>query len=200
MGRKAIQKNRKVDFRKKQEWAKTLFPFFQKHGVKGITIDEMAKWLGKSKSTLYEYFKSKNEILELSILSKIDDVIGFQVILQDENKTYRQRYNDFYELITVQIAGVSTKFLSELKEYFPDQWKVIEFFLQGLISSLKVYYKSGIKAGAFKNIHVALLIAEDQHFIFDLMTNPQFLEDNNLTVKVLVEQYSSLKLDGLGLK
>ena len=57
-----------------------------------------------------------------------------------------------------------------------------------------------MKAGAFRKMNIALLIAQDQHFIFDLMTNPKFLEENNLTLTELVEQYLSLKMEGIGLE
>ena len=197
MGRKSLVKTRKIDVQKKNEWAKSLFLFFQRYGIKGNTMDDMAQWLGKSKSTLYEYFKSKNEILELAIFSKIEEVKGYREILENENETFRQRYIDFLRLVTTQNAAVTSLFLADLQAYFPDQWRIIELFLQDLIQSLSEYYKKGIQAGAFKNIHVALLVAEDRHFIFDLMTNARFLEENQLKMHELVEQYLSLKLDGL---
>lgn len=197
MGRNAVVKTRKKDLSKKQEWASALFPHFQNYGIKGVTIDDMAKWLGKSKSTLYEYFVSKNEILELAILSKIKDVQGYQEILENEKLPYRQRYIDFLNLTTREMAEVSTLFLSELRAYFPDQWTLIAQFLQEMIESLSRYYASGIQAGAFNNIHVALLVAQDRHFIFDLMTNPQFLEENGLKISELIDLYLRLKLEGL---
>ena len=196
MGRKAVAKDRHQDTEKKQEWATALFPFFQEYGVKGITINKMANWLGKSKSTLYEYFESKDEIIALSLLHKLENAKGYEAILQNEALSYRQRYNDFFQHITTQLADVSNLFLSDLKRHSPVHWNLIELFLQNIVQHLGVYYQKGMDAGEFKSIHTALLIAEDRHFIFELLTNPDFLEQNNLTLKELVEQYLDLKLNG----
>lgn len=197
MGRKAIVRNRKQDTKKKQEWANELFPFFQQHGVKGITINSMAKWLGKSKSTLYEYFVSKDEILLFSILPKLEALQGYELILNDSSRSFQQRYKDFFQHIMEQISDISNLFLADLKSHFPDHWALVDNFLKGLISQLDNYYKQGIAAGDFANIHVALLLAEDRYFVFEVLTNPDFLEENNLTLKELVEEYLNLKLHGL---
>lgn len=197
MGRKAITRDRKQDSTKKQEWANALFPFFQQHGVKGVTINTMAKWLGKSKSTLYEYFVSKDEILLFSILSKIQALQGYELILKDTNRSFQQRYKDFFQYITKQVSDISNLFLADLKLHFPNHWILVDNFLTNLIGQLDVYYKQGIAAGEFSNINVALLLAEDRYFVFDILTNPEFLEENNLTLKELVQEYLNLKLYGL---
>jgi AcrR family transcriptional regulator len=41
-----------------------VFTLYQKYGIKSITMDDIAKELGISKKTLYEYFIDKNDLVE----------------------------------------------------------------------------------------------------------------------------------------
>ena len=197
MGRKAVAKNRKQDVDKKQEWADALFPFFQQHGLKGITINKMAKWLEKSKSTLYEYFKSKEEIVTLALLSKMEGMKDYEQILNDEQISYINRYINFIQFVSDNVSDISNQFLYDLKEDYPDQWKIVDAFLKQMVQSLNTYYQGGITAGEFKNVNIALLLHADRYFIFDVLTNPKFLMENNLTIKEVAEQYLHLKFNGL---
>jgi AcrR family transcriptional regulator len=51
--------------------AKTLF---QHYGLNKTTMEDIAKAMGRGKSTLYYYYKSKDEIFEAVVLNEIDEV------------------------------------------------------------------------------------------------------------------------------
>lgn len=197
MGRKSTKKVRKIDLDKQKEWAKHLFPFFQEHGLEGITIDQMAVWLKKSKSTLYEYFNSKEEIIQLSLLNKLEDMLPYKDILTNNALNYTDRYQQFMKFISIKVSDISNRFLLDLKAEYPETWKLIQFFLEELLKMLRKYYQGGIDKNEFKKIHIAILLQADKNFIFEILTNPAFLIENNLTLKELVEQYLVLRLGGL---
>jgi AcrR family transcriptional regulator len=49
---------------------------FKRHGYAKTTMDDIAKAMGKKKSTLYYYYKSKDEILEATLLYESNDVLN----------------------------------------------------------------------------------------------------------------------------
>ncbi|MCC9138609.1 TetR/AcrR family transcriptional regulator [Pontibacter silvestris] len=49
---------------------------FRKYGLKKTTMNEIAGALGKGKSTLYYYFKSKDEIYEAVVMDEMHDVFA----------------------------------------------------------------------------------------------------------------------------
>lgn len=49
---------------------------FQQFGVKKTTMEDIAKAMGKGKSTLYYYFCSKEEIFDAVILKEMDEVFN----------------------------------------------------------------------------------------------------------------------------
>lgn len=49
---------------------------YQKHGLKKVTMDDVSKVIGKSRSSIYYYYKSKDEIFEAVLEALIGDVIN----------------------------------------------------------------------------------------------------------------------------
>lgn len=47
---------------------------YQRHGIKKVTMDDLAKAVGKTRSALYYYFKNRDELLEAVLLSLVQDV------------------------------------------------------------------------------------------------------------------------------
>lgn len=197
MGRKALSKDRQVNHSKMEQWANALFPFFQEHGLKGITIDQMAEWIKKSKSTLYQYFSSKEEIIQLSLGLKLKTLLPYKEILEDETKPHPERFEAFLAFIAESISDISGLFLSDLKEDYQDIWKIIDQFLFQLLEVCESFYKSAIDSGAFAARNVALMVELDRHFIFDLLLNPNFLKENQLSLSQLTIEYLELRMEGL---
>ena len=48
---------------------------FQKYGYSKTTMEDIAKAMGRGKSTLYYYYKSKDEIFEAVIIKEADEVV-----------------------------------------------------------------------------------------------------------------------------
>jgi AcrR family transcriptional regulator len=48
---------------------------FQLHGFRKVTIDDIAKAIGKARSSLYYYYKTKEEILDAVIAAEIRELI-----------------------------------------------------------------------------------------------------------------------------
>jgi AcrR family transcriptional regulator len=60
----------------KDEILKEAQKLFQQFGVKKTTMEDIAKAMGKGKSTLYYYFCSKEEIFDAVILKEMDEVFN----------------------------------------------------------------------------------------------------------------------------
>ena len=49
---------------------------FQKHGFQKVSMDDVARAVGKGRSSLYYYYKSKDEIFEAVIDAEIKDILS----------------------------------------------------------------------------------------------------------------------------
>lgn len=106
---------------------------FFKYGIKNITMDEIARHLGMSKKTLYQYFKDKDEMVHSLILDKIEEdkcIFG---------KTHKESENIVVEAFAImknirEIMGhVNPILFYELAKFYPKTWEKFNEFKRDFI-------------------------------------------------------------------
>lgn len=196
MGRKSINKNRLDDHRKKEKWVEKLIPHFKSEGLLGYSMDQLANYLEISKATIYNHFKSKDEIVESVIDLKIRQLSGLNDYLQNQNLPFLVRYYKGIKYFTSGLSDFSIVFLNDLQKVYPEQWKVFSDFQSECIESIKNYYQEGIENGVFNKINLSLLVMSDKVF-FQLLSVPEYLDELNITLDVAYEEYFKMKFNGL---
>ena len=159
-------------------------------------MDAVAQQLNISKATLYKHFSSREEIIETALIVKLNDIGSFKVMLFDESQPYIDRYFNSIHLFFAEISGISTEFLLDLKNLYPDIWKRVEFFREYAASMLKAFYQRGIEGGVFNDIDPAILVLNDKMF-FDAISDPEFLVQNGLGLQKAFRDYFTLRTHGL---
>jgi len=132
---------------------------FLSYGVKIITMDEIARNLGISKKTIYQYYKDKNEL--------VCEVINNH--LKEREKSYRQiadiAVDPIHELIKLteyvrdSFRNINPIILFEVERYFP---KAFQNWVDHKEKCLKVYIidilNRGKEQGLFRmEINVEML-------------------------------------------
>ena len=196
MGRKPVVKARIDNPLQKEEWARVLLPIYIKNGLKKLSMDDVAKHLSISKATLYKHFSSREEIIETALIVKLNDIGSFKEKLFDESQPYIDRYFNSIHLFFAEISGISTEFLLDLKNLYPDIWKRVAFFREYAATMLKAFYQKGIEGGVFNDIDPAILVLNDKMF-FDAISDPEFLIQNGLSLQKAFRDYFTLRTQGL---
>lgn len=129
---------------------------FQQYGMQKTTMEDIAKALGKGKSTLYYYFANKDEVFQAVVLKEIDDVYTAVCRNVSEFKTAREKIasyalNSFseikkktilYKLVCGELKGNLNNLMSSLRE----KWDIKE------IGILKEILELGVRSGEFSRI------------------------------------------------
>ncbi|TSJ42722.1 TetR/AcrR family transcriptional regulator [Mucilaginibacter corticis] len=68
---------------------------FQVHGLYKVTMDDVAKAIGKGRSSLYYYYKSKDEIFDAVMQLEIGDLVGAIAVAVNSVETVEQKINAF---------------------------------------------------------------------------------------------------------
>jgi len=124
---------------------------FLRYGVKSITMDDIAKPMGISKKTIYQFFKDKNELVH-SVVNKILEV------QQNTIKTIHAtatdpiaevlKLSDFIKE-TMQDMGMSVMY--ELEKYHPVTYLLIEEFKEKCVSDMIIKnLAKGIEMGLYR--------------------------------------------------
>lgn len=196
MGRKATDKERILDPKIRQEWLEQLIPFFMQNGFYRIKMEDVTRYLGVSKATLYDHFSSRDELFELVVDTVLDQVGQNREVLSREDLSYQERYVYLFGLIVQQINGVSSRLLEDIKLYFPALWQRIEDFYESWQTDLEDFFKKGIEDGSFVKAHPALMARMITILLRELML-PDFLIANNLTLPQVFFDFYRLQSQGL---
>jgi AcrR family transcriptional regulator len=79
---------------------------FERFGFKKTTMEDIARQIGKSKSALYYYYKTKEEIFEAVILN---DIAASQTLVAEAVKKEESAASKFRVLFTSLLEGVKQK-------------------------------------------------------------------------------------------
>ena len=197
MGRKSVAKPRAEKNKKTKKWAEELLPKLQNVSLAKITIDDMAHLIHKSKSTLYQYFSSKEELVLYTVQMRVEQLEGSIPIFSKAPIDPTSEYKMFMDTMCNGIKDLNTTFLNDLKQYFNAAWEVVEQFLNQLLLTLRGYYEAGIEKKIFRRVNMELLIALDQFFVFDFITNLDKRTNSPSTLEKIVQDYLQLRFEGL---
>ena len=134
--------------------------FFQ-FGIRGITMDDISRELGKSKKTLYKYFESKEELIkELLILRLGSDAMKIQEVIDSQLNAIDKMFTISKE-ITSKMKQMNPSLMSDLKKHYRATWEIIEKYKDEFIFKMVLdNIKQGQVEGIYRNDFDQNLVAK----------------------------------------
>lgn len=133
----------------KTKIVKEVFNILNKHGMKKLTVSEIASNMKISKKTIYEHFQSKDEIIK--------DVIDLYI-----NENYEELDKQLENCTTIveELKICCYLFLlspytffknnkEEIYSMFPEKYKLIEDLIEYKTNKIIKVYEKGVKEGLF---------------------------------------------------
>lgn len=198
VGRNSIKKERLHNPKKKLAIIEDLIIFYQdvNNSLANSNMDEIAKGVNRSKATLYKYYKSKEEMVNDLVDYKVQEISKFVLFLHDETLSFVKRYELSFQILENNISDISNEFISDLKNVFPKIYEKIKLLIELAVHELAKFYETGMKKGVFNSLN-AKLLSQNDFSIFIMLTDPQFLKDNNLTMQQAFKDFYDIRCKGL---
>lgn len=106
---------------------------FFRFGIRNITMDDIARHLGISKKTIYQFFKDKDEVVHSLMLAKLEeDRIRFTKVHDEAENFVAETFAIMKNLAEI-LAKVNPVIFHELYKYYPETWKAFDEFKSGFI-------------------------------------------------------------------
>lgn len=143
---------------------------FAAHGIKSITMDDIATSLGISKRTLYEVFQDKETLLTECLLKDQREMNAF---LAD---TYNKANNVLEVILVCYQRSIETfhktnkRFFEDIKKY-PKVYDLMKNYRERDSESTIEFFRMGVKQGIFRddvNFAIVNLLVREQ---LDLLMN-----------------------------
>jgi len=132
---------------------------FLKAGIKSVTMDDIARHLGMSKKTIYQFFKDKNELIMALVKKKLqEDEDQMNVIISRSENVIEEMIN-MMKCSEDIFSRINPIVIHDLQKYYADAWKQFQVFkTEVLVHTLEQLLAKGIKQGYIRpDIDVKIL-------------------------------------------
>lgn len=124
---------------------------FGRYGIKSITMDDVAKELGISKKTLYQYVSDKNDLVEKTLdfhLQRSEHTCDLLVEEQSNPIEAMLAIGDFF---CQHMKDTNPSLMFDLRKYHPSALqKLNEYRLETVVTQLKGNLTQGIEEGLYR--------------------------------------------------
>jgi len=121
--------------------------FFQA-GIKSVTMDDIARHLGMSKKTIYQFFKDKNELVIALVNKKLKEDEQQMAALISKSGNVIEEMINMMKCSEEMFSRVNPIVIHDMQKYHPDAWKQFQKFkAEVLIRTLEELLTKGIKQG-----------------------------------------------------
>ncbi|WP_028401191.1 TetR/AcrR family transcriptional regulator [Ectobacillus panaciterrae] len=162
-----------------------------------FTISDLAKQLATSKRTIYEYFSSKDEIVEQVINTLISRIKEKEKeIAEDEQLDLLEKINQILICIPKDFELMDIRLLAELKKFHYEQWIKLDLFLKEEWSVVLDLLVQGMEKGIIRKINLPLFI---QLYLGSInqVYDPTFSLKNKLTMGEILQSVMDILLHGI---
>jgi AcrR family transcriptional regulator len=117
-------------------------------GIKSVTMDDIARHLGMSKKTIYQFFKDKNELVIALVKKKLqEDEDNMSVIISQSGNVIEEMIN-MMKCSEEIFSRINPIVIHDMQKYHPDAWKQFQNFKsQVLVHTMEDLLTKGIKQG-----------------------------------------------------
>ncbi len=147
---------------------------FFKYGIKSITMDDIAKHLGISKKTIYQFYSDKNEVIEtlMSSLTKSNECI-FQKIADESANVIEEVFEMMKHMGTI-FSQMNPNLFYDLQKYHPNSWSLFKKFKEDFIERMvEDSVRRGIEQGHVRADINTKIIARLRMEEVEMGFNPQ---------------------------
>jgi AcrR family transcriptional regulator len=162
---------------KKEQIIMQVFELFMRYGIKSMSMDDIAIHMGMSKKTLYQYFASKDDLVNAVLEKHLEmDQCKVKSLISSKNNAI----DDLMHIATAvndTLKQINPSIHYDLEKYHPQAWKKFEDYKRNFIQEkIKQNILKGIKEELYRsdiNVDiVAALYVSKADIVFDASVFP----------------------------
>jgi len=137
---------------------------YQHYGIKSVTMDDVARHLGISKKTLYEYFRDKEDLVKNVVYVNQEKVEAFFSAVEKQNHNAIEELLEVYRLIHNMVRDYNPSMEYDIRKYYPDLYnrikenrrkRMIETVYRNLTKGKKEgFYRKELNSRIIAKLHV----------------------------------------------
>ncbi len=171
---------------------------FMKHGVKSLTMDEIAKQMGMSKKTIYQFVDNKADLVKVTMQDFLEEERGLmEGILNKPGNSVEEMISMMeYWLQVVREFNATT--LNEVQKYYPETWKMYnEYRFNFMLGLIQNNLKKGVAEGYYRDNLDTDVISKIYIMAVEILLNQDLFPTKEYTFLSIYREYLNYHLRGI---
>jgi AcrR family transcriptional regulator len=131
---------------------KSSLALFFKYGIKHVTMDDIAKELGMSKKTIYQFYKEKDDLInQLTAVELKEQECQFD----DMNRNAKDPIHEIMlisERMRIMMQNINPLFFLDLQKFYPAAYQRFQKFKEDCAyKNILINIKRGIEQGIYRS-------------------------------------------------
>ncbi len=175
-----------------------------KYGIKSVTMDDVARELGMSKKTLYEYFSDKNDLVGQFLdfhIQKIRVVFEVEKVDKDDKGNAIDHLLFISKIMMNFLKDLNPSVHYDLQKYYPEIFKsLFEYKRNNMLDSVKQNVLRGMKEGLYRKDLNPEIIAHIYVSRVEASMDADFLRNKDITHSELFTEMITYHIRGISSK
>ncbi|MFD2245198.1 TetR/AcrR family transcriptional regulator [Pontibacter ruber] len=100
---------------------------FFAHGYSKVLMADLARRLGMSKKTLYQYFSGKEHLLQVIMSGYLAETQqNVELMLQDDTADFPEKLSRIFSYVGTRLHAINASFIADIKKNAPDSWQLLQ--------------------------------------------------------------------------
>jgi AcrR family transcriptional regulator len=132
---------------------------FMRCGIKSLTMDDIARELGISKKTLYQFCTDKEDLLKKSFAHYFKCEEQLQNNIQDKNLNAIDEIFEVSKHVSEMLKTIHPSIHYDLRKYYPETWKIFsEYRKNFMLKCVSDNMEKGKKEGLYRaNLNIPIV-------------------------------------------
>jgi TetR/AcrR family transcriptional regulator, cholesterol catabolism regulator len=144
-----------------EKWLTRVEELFLRYGIKSITMDDVARELGISKKTLYQFVESKDALVDRVIERHIEFEKAECARMIESSGNAIEQMLQVIESNRLQLSQMKSNIVHDMQKYYRNSWEKMSEFQRGfLYRVVRDNLERGIAEGLYRTDFDADIVAK----------------------------------------
>lgn len=148
-----------IDSEKLAQIVGSALDLFMKFGIKSLTMDDVARKLGMSKKTLYQFVKDKKDLVQKGMAFCLEEERCVLTQISTESENAIDELIGFTRFVNSRLGDLHASVIYDIQKYHPGSWGMMQDHKQNFVrNSILKNTKRGIEEGIYrKNVNPEII-------------------------------------------
>lgn len=159
----------------------TSLQLFTKYGIRSVSMDDIARQMGMSKKTLYQYIENKADLVNKGVQRHLDTECSFVAKIFDANKNAIDEMIEIGNFVYQKLEMHRFSLVYDLQKYYRESWNLLEkhrteFIYKTILQNIEQGMAEGLYRDNLKPKLIARFYIDHSKIFFetDILTTQQY--------------------------